>query len=64
MKNQDFDLKSCVNEYHSYIKHLIFPDEVVSVSFMLFDFEENTLQSAIFGMPLSCYKKWMIQSNL
>lgn len=50
-ENQDFDLNTCIHEYHSYIKHLIFPDEVVSVSFMLFDFKENYLQHAIFGMP-------------
>ncbi len=50
-ETKEFDLKSCVSEYHDYIKRLIFPDEVVSVSFMLFDFKENQLQSAIFGMP-------------
>ena len=50
-KAQDFDLKSYIGEYHDYIKHLIFPDEVVSVSFLLFDFKENALQSSVFGMP-------------
>ncbi len=50
-EKEEFDLASCVTTYHDYIKRLIFPDEVISVSFMLFDFKENQLQSAVFGMP-------------
>ncbi len=49
--SKQFDLEAAIKEYHRYIKQLMFPDEVVSISFLLIDFKYNYLQSAIFGMP-------------
>ncbi|OQX74384.1 MAG: hypothetical protein B6D59_02690 [Campylobacteraceae bacterium 4484_4] len=48
---ESFDLLECIQTYHKYISKLIFEEEVVSCSFVLFDFDRQEALSALFGMP-------------
>ena len=53
-----FDLSECVEAFQSYVKPLLFEEEVLSISFLLIDFKEELIYSAMFGMPpvLLCFK--------
>ncbi len=53
-----FDLEYTIKKYHRFIKKSIFEDEIISVSFFVFDFFENRVEYASFAMPpvLMCLK--------
>ncbi len=46
-----FNLENIIKQYLKYIQTSIFDDEIVSASFIIFDFKTNKMQSAIFGIP-------------
>ncbi len=46
-----FDLEYTIKKYHRFIKKSIFDDEIISVSFFVFDFYENRVEYASFSMP-------------
>ncbi len=56
---ENFDLHTCIRSYREYIAKLIFEEELVSCSFVLFDFESRQIRSALFGMPpiLLCHEE-------
>jgi anti-sigma regulatory factor (Ser/Thr protein kinase) len=50
-EKNNFNLEYTIRKYLQFIQTSIFEEEIVSASFVLFDFKNNTLQSAIFGIP-------------
>jgi anti-sigma regulatory factor (Ser/Thr protein kinase) len=58
LENESFDLLASTKAFQNYVNPLLFDEEVLSMMFLLIDFKEEVIYSAMFGMPpvLLCFK--------
>ncbi|WP_022851850.1 fused response regulator/phosphatase [Limisalsivibrio acetivorans] len=51
MEGEGFSLQMLIDEFMDYIKKYLLPEEILCGSFLLFDFDNETLDTARFSMP-------------